>query len=92
VILSEIHRVLKPGGRVWLYAADPEADVPDAWIERRGFWPPDAYVQAMWRRYSLDAAGWEAAVAGVRALDWGSVDVGSHGFYRRVVAEKSAAG
>jgi len=90
-ILAEIFRVLLPGGRAWLYAADSDAEVPADWIERRGFWPPDAYVQAMWRRHSLDAAGWEDILARLRRLGWASVDVGSHGFYRRVVAEKPAA-
>ncbi len=86
-ILSEIHRVLKPGGAAWLYAADPDGDLPEGWIQRRGLWPPDAYVQAMMRRYSLSAEEFEAMVERARRLDW-QVTVDRHGFYRRIVARK----
>jgi len=88
-ILAELHRVLKVGGRLWLYAADPDADLPEGWIQRKGPWPPDAYVKGMIRRYTLDAAGFQAMVDRVSKLDW-DVTVDTHGFFRRIVAEKQS--
>ncbi len=90
-ILAELRRVLKPGGRALLYAADPEAELPEGWIQRTGPWPPGSYVRGMIRRHSLDEAGFQAMLDRARALDW-EVESDRHGFFRRIVATRPVGG
>jgi len=88
-VLSEVHRVLKPGGAFYVYEADSEAtEVPEGWIHREGAWPPDAWVRRAWRRYGMDQADWEALKTAVSASPFGGGEDGRHGFYRRLVLRK----
>ena len=44
-VLAEVHRVMVGGGAFYIYEADSDAtEVPAGWVERRGPWPPDAFV------------------------------------------------
>jgi ubiquinone/menaquinone biosynthesis C-methylase UbiE len=88
-ILAEIHRVLVPGGRLFVYEADPDGEIPPDWLARRGGWPPDAVMRRRWRRYGMDAARWDAFRAVVNASPFGEdVSDERHGFYRRLVCTK----
>jgi len=85
-VLCEVHRVLKPGGSFYIYAADADGtDVPDGWVRRRGVWPPDAWLLRGWRKCGMDAAQWDALKAVVQASPFGGGADGRHGFYRRLV-------
>ena len=89
LVLAEVHRVLKPGGRFYLYEADSEATtVPAGWITRQGFWPPDAVVLRGWQRFGMDTERWEALKLVVRQSPFGGGEDGRHGFYRRLVLHK----
>jgi SAM-dependent methyltransferase len=88
-ILAEAHRVLVPGGRLLIYEADPEAEVPAEWIHRRGAWPPDFVVRRGWARFGMDQARWDTLRAAVAASPFGDdVSDERHGFYRRLVCTR----
>lgn len=88
-ILAEAWRVLVPGGRLYVYEADPDGPIPAEWLERRGGWPPDAVMRRRWRRYGMDQARWDELRARVAASPFGD-DVADerHGFYRRLVCTR----
>lgn len=89
-ILAEIHRVLVDGGRFYLYEANPEGEIPDGWLRRRGgVWPPDAVFRARWAKYGMDQAGWDALKAVVAQSPFGGDFADEHhGFYRRLVCTR----
>ena len=89
LILAEIHRVLKPGGRLYLYEADREAvDIPEGWIERRFGWPPSRLVVNGWQRFGMNEAEWADLQVDARALGFSNHVEDRHGFYRRLVLHK----
>jgi len=89
VIVSEIYRVMKPGGRFYLYEASRErTSVPDGWISRRSGWPPNAVVTAGWKRFGMDTDEWASLERVVREFDFSNIISDEHGFYRRLVAYK----
>lgn len=88
-VLAEVHRVLVPGGRFYLYEADPDGEIPKEWLARRAGWPPDAVMRRRWRHYGMDAARWEALRDQVRASPFGEdLTDERHGFYRRLVCTR----
>ena len=88
-VLAEVHRVLKPAGRFYVYEADGELqDVPDGWVRRWAGWPPAAWVKLNWRRFGMDSTRWEALKDRVRESPFGGGEDGRHGFYRRLVLQK----
>ena len=88
-ILREVFRVLKPGGRFYLYEADRErTSIPEGWIQRSRGWPPDGVVLRGWRRFGMNASEWAALEVVVRQVGFSNVVVGEHGFYRRMVLTK----
>lgn len=88
-ILAEVHRVLNEGGRFFLYEANPEAEIPEGWIDREGPWPPEALLRRRWRRFGMDQARWEELKELVRASPFGEDFVDEpHGFYRRLVCTR----
>lgn len=88
-VFAEAHRVLVPGGRFYVYEADPEAEIPADWLHRRAGWPPDAVLRRRWRRYGMDQARWDALRSVATASPFGE-DVAEerHGFYRRLVCTR----
>lgn len=89
-ILAEAFRVLKPGGRMFIYEADPEATIPADWIRRRGIWPPDAFLKRRWKQYGMDQARWDQLKSVVAASPFGTdVEDDRHGFYRRLVLTRA---
>ena len=89
-ILAELHRVMKPGGSLFIYEADSDAtEVPDGWVQRQGPWPPDAVVLRGWRRYGMDAAAWDSLKQAVLASPFGGGQDGRHGPFRRLVLTRS---
>lgn len=85
-VLREVYRVLKPGGKFYIYEADSTAkDIPDGWIRRRGVWPPNALILRNWQRSGMDDAQWEDLKQTVRNSPFGGGEAGQHGFYRRLV-------
>jgi ubiquinone/menaquinone biosynthesis C-methylase UbiE len=86
-VLAEIFRVLVPGGRALVYEPDPDGEIPEGWIRRRGGWPPDALLRRTWRRASLARDEWSALKAAVKASPFGGGVDGRHGWYRRLVLE-----
>jgi ubiquinone/menaquinone biosynthesis C-methylase UbiE len=84
-----MYRVLKPGGRLYLYEADRErTTVPAGWIDRRYGWPPDAIVTAGWKRFGMNESEWSGLEIVVRSAEFSNVVSDEHGFYRRLVAYK----
>ena len=83
-ILEELRRILRPGARAHLLAADPEGQIPPGWIRRRAGWPRDNNLRARWRRYSLDAAGFRSVCHSAARLFDGRIEVGALGFYRHL--------
>lgn len=47
--LAGIHRALKPGGRLWLYEPDPEAEAADIHADRAPLWGV-LHVPVAWQR------------------------------------------
>ena len=88
-VIGEVFRVLKPGGRFYLYEADREQDeIPEGWIQRRSGWPPRSVVIAGWRRFGMNENEWAEACARAQATDFSTMVVDRHGFYRRMVMTK----
>jgi len=48
-VLAGIHRALKPGGRLWIYEQDPEAETSAIHADRAPLWGP-IRVPAAWQR------------------------------------------
>jgi len=88
-ILGEVFRVLKPGGRFFLYEADKAcSEVPEGWILRSAGWPPDAVVLSGWRRFGMNDDEWADMEVRVRRVGFQHTVVDAHGFYRRMVLTK----
>lgn len=88
-ILSEVHRVLKPGGRFFIYEANKARnDVPPGWVDRRAGWPPDAVVLAGWRRFGMNDQEWSDLHGAAKAMSFDTISLDEHGFYRRMVLTK----
>lgn len=88
-VLSECHRVLKPGGKLYIYEADPEGEIPSEWLNRRGIWPPDAVLRRRWSENGMDQTKWNALRSAVESSGFaGNVTDERHGFYRRLVCTK----
>ncbi len=88
-ILAEIWRVLRPGGRLFLYEADPEVTIPAEWVARRFGFPPDAALRLAWRRHGMDGPRWDALRARVASSPFGEdASDERHGFYRRLVCTR----
>jgi SAM-dependent methyltransferase len=88
-VLAEVHRVLRPDGRLLVYDPVPDGEIPPDWLDRRGGWPPDALVRAWMRRHALDQPGWDALKAAVKASPFGGGEEGRHGLFRRLVLRKT---
>ncbi len=85
-ILAEVHRVLQPGARFYLYEADRDLDeVPEGWVARRGMWPPDRVVRLGWRRFGMNRREWTSLRGVAEASPFESIEEDRHGFYRRMV-------
>ena len=88
-ILREVHRVLVPGGRFYIYEADPEGEIPEGWIDRQAGFPPEALLRRRWRRFGMDQARWDGLKAKVEESPFGMDYVDErHGFYRRLVCTR----
>jgi SAM-dependent methyltransferase len=88
-ILAEVFRVLKPGGRFYLYEAARERQlVPEGWISRKMGLPSDAMVRSGWRRFGMNDSEWADLEVTVRRLDFSRIVCDEHGFYRRMVLTK----
>lgn len=85
-VVGEIHRVLKPSGFALLFDANPAAELPKGWIQRRGPFPPDFWVRRMWARHSLGDAGYEDMLQRVMGAGFAQVQSESFGFYRVIRA------
>jgi len=89
-ILKEVHRVLVPGGKFYIYEADAEqSEVPEGWIHKQGIWPPAAWLKRNWSRYGMDVQAWDTLKGAVRASPFGGGEDGRHGFFRRMVLTRS---
>jgi SAM-dependent methyltransferase len=89
-VLTELHRVLKPGARLLIYDPVAGGDVPADWVVKQGFaWPPGALVQRWLSRNGMDAAAWDGLKATIKASPFGGGEEGKHGFFRRIVLKKA---
>jgi SAM-dependent methyltransferase len=85
-ILAEVHRVLRPGARFYIYEADRhQVEIPAGWVLRRGGWPPDRLVRLGWRRFGMDSEEWTALCAQAEESPFDAAVDDRHGFYRRLV-------
>lgn len=84
-VLAELHRVLKDGGKCYIYEPDPDGDIPKGWITRRRGWPPDAWLRRVWRSSCLDSEGWNELKSAIKQSPFGGGQEDRHGFYRRLV-------
>jgi SAM-dependent methyltransferase len=87
-VVAEVHRVLQPGGRLFVYDPQPDGTIDAPWIARRGGWPPDGVVRSYLRRKAADGVRWDALKAAIKASPFGGGEEGAHGLYRRIVTEK----
>lgn len=88
-VLSECHRVLKPGGKLYIYEADPDAEIPADWIQRVGIWPPDSVLKRRWKVNGMDQGRWNQLLEEIRRSPFGDRFTDErHGFYRRVVCTR----
>ena len=88
-VLNEIFRVLKPGGRFYLYEANrAETIVPEGWIRKRSGWPPSALVIAGWRRFGMNEDEWATLSSMVRSMAFSNMVFDQHGFYHRMMLTK----
>ena len=88
-IMREVYRVLKPGGRFFIYEADRDATgVPEGWIQRRQGWPPDRLVLKGWQRFGMNEEEWADLQVQARAIPFSNQVHDRHGFYRRMVLYK----
>jgi ubiquinone/menaquinone biosynthesis C-methylase UbiE len=89
-VLSEVHRVLRPGGKFYIYEADSNLeDIPEGWVARRGVWPPSSLVRWNWQRFGMDEEAWTDLKNAVQASPFGGGEDGRHGFYRRMVLTRT---
>ena len=89
VILNEVFRVLKPGGRCFLYEANRDGtSVPDGWVYRRFGWPPSSIVVSGWRRFGMNEVEWAELSTLVKSMAFSNMVFDQHGFYRRMVLTK----
>jgi ubiquinone/menaquinone biosynthesis C-methylase UbiE len=85
-ILAEVHRVLKPGASFYIFEADRHLKhVPEGWVLREGFWPPDGLVRLGWRRFGMDADEWSTLRQQAQSSPFSAVQDDRQGFYRRMV-------
>ena len=88
-VLTEVHRVLTPGGRMLVYDPQPEAEIPDGWVERKGAWPPEGLIRRHLRKGAMSDDQWNTLKAAIKDSPFGGGQEGTHGFYRRLVLEKA---
>lgn len=89
-VLSECWRTLKVGGKLYIYEADPDAEIPGDWIQRRGALPTDAMLKKEWRTNGMDQAKWDELRAHVAASPFGAEVVDErHGPFRRLVCTRA---
>lgn len=86
--LNEAWRLLRPGGRFFIYEADPEGEIPQGWIERKMGWPPEFLLRRRWKRFGMDQARWDTLKQQVIASEFGEPLDERHGFYRRLVCSR----
>lgn len=85
-IFAEVHRVLRPGARFYVYEADPDAELPPDWVTRRAGFPTEGYLRRAWAKYGMDQARWDELKRHALASPFGEDVVDErHGFYRRLV-------
>jgi SAM-dependent methyltransferase len=88
-VLAECFRTLKVGGRLYLYEADPDAEIEEGWISRRGGFPTNGMLKRSFQSAGMDQAAWDELKARVVASPFGTGFVEDrHGFYRRIVATR----
>ena len=89
--LAEVHRVLRPGGRFFIYEADAELEaLPPGWLRSPGPWMPDALLLRQLRRGGVTAAQWDALKEQVRQSSFRGGEDGRHGPYRRLILTRAA--
>lgn len=88
-VLSEAHRTLVEGGKLYIYEADPESEVPADWVSRRAGWPTDGVLKGRWKKYGMDQSAWDQLKRDVEASPFGTGYTDErHGFYRRLVCTR----
>jgi len=80
-VLRQIRRVLASGGVLMLIQADPAADIPGGWINRRAGWPTDRVLRYRWGRYRPEQSFLDALPCRLEELGFTEISVQTHGFY-----------
>lgn len=89
--LAEVHRVLRPGGRFYVYEGDAElAELPPGWLRSPGPWVPQSALLAAFRQRGVDPQAWERLKEAVRRSPFRGGEDGRHGPYRRLILTRTA--
>lgn len=85
-VLSEVFRVMRPGGRLHIYEVDPDLEsIPEGWLRSPGPWVPEAALLSGLKRRAMPADSWAGLREAARQSPFGGGADGRHGPFRRLV-------